>query len=79
MFHIFHSGIRVASLTAARAKGEFDMQSDHFIEVMALLNAIVRCFNDNIGKIDMNRFAQPSLAGHAIAAVTMSTIEAKKV
>ena len=31
------------------------MQSDHFIEVMALLNAIVRCFNDNIGSIDMNR------------------------
>ena len=55
------------------------MQSDHFIEVMALLNAIVRCFNDNIGRIDMNRLAQPSLAGHAIGAVTMSTIEAKKV
>ena len=38
------------------------MQSDHFIEVMALLNAIVRCFNDNIGKIDMNRLAQPLFA-----------------
>jgi hypothetical protein len=54
------------------------MQSDHFIEVMGLLNAIVRCFNDNIEKIDMNKLAQPSVGGHAIAAVTMSTVEAKK-
>ena len=54
------------------------MQSDHFIEVMALLNAIVRCFNDNIGKIDMNRLAQRSFARQAIPAVTMSTIEAEK-
>jgi hypothetical protein len=54
------------------------MQSDHFIEVMALLNAIVRCFNDNIKKIDMNKLAQPSLAAQAIAAVIMSTMEAKK-
>ena len=54
------------------------MQSDHFIQVMALLNAIVRCFNDNIGKIDMNRLAQPLFAGQAIPAVTMSTIEAEK-
>ena len=54
------------------------MHSDHFVEVMALLNAIVRCFNDNIGKIDMNSLAQPSLAGRAIATATMSTIEAKK-
>jgi hypothetical protein len=62
----------------ARVKGGFDMHSDHFIEVMALLNAIVRCFNDNIGKVDMNRLAQPLLAGHVIAAAMMSTIEAKK-
>ena len=54
------------------------MQSDHFVEVMALLNAIVRCFNDNIGKIDMDRLAQPVLAAQAITAVTMSTMEAKK-
>jgi hypothetical protein len=54
------------------------MQTDHFIEVMGLLNAIVRCFNDNIKKIDMNKLAQPSVAAHAIAAVTMSTMEAKK-
>ena len=54
------------------------MHSDHFIEVMALLNAIVRCFNDNIGKVDMNRLAQPSFAGHGIAAAMMRTIEAKK-
>ena len=54
------------------------MQSDHFIEVMGLLNAIVRCFNDNIEKIDMNKLAPPSAAAHAIAAVTMSTMEAKK-
>jgi hypothetical protein len=54
------------------------MQSDHFIQVMALLNAIVRCFNDNIGKIDMNRLAQPLFAGQAVATVTMSTIEADK-
>ena len=54
------------------------MHSDHFVEVMALLNAIVRCVNDNIGKIDMNKLPQPSLAAHALAVVTMSTIEAKK-
>jgi hypothetical protein len=54
------------------------MQSDHFIQVMALLNAIVRCFNDNIGKIDLNRLAQPLFVGQAIPAVTMSTIEADK-
>ena len=54
------------------------MQSAHFIEVMVLLNAIVRCFNENIDKIDMNKLAQPSAAAHAIAAVTMSTMEAKK-
>lgn len=54
------------------------MHSDHFIEVMALLNAIVRYFNDNIGKVDINRLAQPSFAGHGIAAAMMSTIEAKK-
>ena len=52
------------------------MQSDHFVEVMALLNAIVRCFNDNIGKIDMDRLAQPSLAGNAVSAAMMT--EAKK-
>ena len=52
------------------------MHADHFVEVMALLNAIVRCFNDNIRKIDMNRLAQPSLAGHAISAALMT--EAKK-
>jgi hypothetical protein len=62
----------------ARAKGGLNMQSDHFIEVMALLNAIVRCFNDNIGKIDMNRLAQPLFVGQAIPAVTMSTVEAEK-
>jgi hypothetical protein len=55
------------------------MHSDHFIKVMALLNAIVRCFNENIEKIDMNRLTQPSLAGRAIAAATMSTIEPEKV
>ena len=54
------------------------MQSDHFVEVMALLNAIVRCFNDNIGKIDMNRLARPILAAQAITTVTMNTMEAKK-
>ena len=54
------------------------MQSDHFIEVMGLLNVIVRCFNDNIEKIDMNSLAQPSAAAHGIAAVTMSMMEAKK-
>ena len=54
------------------------MQSDHFVEVMALLNAIVRCFNDNIRKIDMDRLAQPALSAHAITALTMSTMEAKK-
>jgi hypothetical protein len=54
------------------------MQSDHFVEVMALLNAIVRCFNDNIRKIDMNRLTQPALSAHAIAALTMSTMAAKK-
>jgi hypothetical protein len=54
------------------------MQSDHFIEVMALLNAIVRCFNDNIKKFDIGTLAQPSLAPDAIAAVTMSTMETKK-
>jgi hypothetical protein len=62
----------------SRAKGGFDVQSDHFVEVMALLNAIVRCFNDNVGTIDMNRLAQPALAAHVISAVTMSTMEAKK-
>jgi hypothetical protein len=55
------------------------MQSDHFIEVMALLNAIVRCFNDTIKKIDIGTLAQPSLAPDAIAAVTMSTMEAKSL
>ena len=54
------------------------MQSDHFIQVMALLNAIVRCFNDNIGKIDINRLAQPLFVGQAIPAVTKSPIEADK-
>ena len=53
------------------------MQSDHFVEVMALLNAIVRCFNDNVGKIDMNRLAQP-FAAQPITAATMSRMEAKK-
>jgi hypothetical protein len=57
---------------------EVNMQSDHFIEVMALLNAIVRCFNDNIKKIDMNRLAQPLFVGQVIPAVTMSTVEAEK-
>ena len=55
------------------------MQSDHFVEVMALLNAIVRCFNDNIGKIDMNKLAQPVLSAHSITALTMTTMEAKNV
>jgi hypothetical protein len=55
------------------------MQSDHFIEVMAVLNAIVRCFNDTIKKIDIGTLAQPSLAPDAIAAVTMSTMEAKSL
>ena len=54
------------------------MHSDHFIEVMGLLNAMVRCFNDNIEKIDMNKLAQPLVAAHAIAAVTMSTMEGIK-
>jgi hypothetical protein len=54
------------------------MQSDHFIQVMALLNAIVRCFSDNIGKIDMNRLAQPLFIGQAISAANMSTIVAEK-
>ena len=52
------------------------MHSDHFVEIMTLLNAIVRCFNDNIGKVDMNRLAQPLFAGQAIGAV--STIEPDK-
>ena len=65
-------------LPLASSKGDFEMASDHYIEVMALLNAIVRCFNDNIGKIDMNRLGQPLLAGDLTAAAT-STIEAKKV
>jgi hypothetical protein len=54
------------------------MQSDHFIEVMGLLNAIVRCFNDNIERIERNKLAQPSAAAHALAAVTMSMMDAKK-
>jgi hypothetical protein len=54
------------------------MHQDHFVEIMTLLNAIVRCFHNNIGKIDMHRLAQPLLAGQAIATVTMSTIEADK-
>ena len=54
------------------------MQPDHFVEVMALLNAIVRCFNENIGKIDMNKLAQPAFAAHAITPVTMTRMEAKK-
>jgi hypothetical protein len=54
------------------------MQSDNFVEVMALLNAIVRCFNDNVGKIDMNKLGQPVLGRHSITAVTMSTIDAEK-
>ena len=54
------------------------MQSDHFVEVMALLNAIVRCFNDNIGKIDMNKLGRPVFAGHSITGLTMSTIDAEK-
>jgi hypothetical protein len=54
------------------------MQPDHFIEVMGLLNAVVRCFNDNIKTIDMNKLAQPLINAQAIAAVTMSTMEAKK-
>ncbi|MEX0806184.1 MAG: hypothetical protein WD688_23115 [Candidatus Binatia bacterium] len=54
------------------------MASDHYVEVMALLNAIVRRFNDNIGKIDMTRLGQPLLAGDLTAAVATSTIEAKK-
>jgi hypothetical protein len=78
IFDKFHHGIRVAFIQLARAKGGLNMQSDHFIQVMALLNAIVRCFSDNIGKIDMNRLAQPLFAGQAIPAVTMSTIEAEK-
>lgn len=55
------------------------MASDHNIEVIALLNAIVRCFNDNIGKIDMNRLGQPLLARDLTTALATSTIEAKKV
>jgi hypothetical protein len=54
------------------------MQTDNFIEVMALLNAIVRCFNDNVGKLDMNKLAQSAFAAQAIIAVPMSTMEAKK-
>lgn len=54
------------------------MHSDHFIKIMTLLNAIVRCFNDNIGKMDMDRLAQPLFAGQAIGTVTISTIEADK-
>lgn len=54
------------------------MQSDHFVEVMALLNAIVRCFNDNIGTIDMNKLARPVLAAHSITALTMSTMDREK-
>ena len=54
------------------------MQSDNFVEVVALLNAIVRCFNDNIGNIDMNKLGRPVLAGHSITALTMSTIDAEK-
>ena len=46
---------------------------------MALLNAIVRCFNDNIGKIDMNKLARPILAAHSITALSMSTMDAEKV
>ena len=57
---------------------EVNMRSEHFIEVMTLLNAIVRCFNDNIGKIDLNRIAQPLFAGQATSAVTTSTIEAER-
>jgi hypothetical protein len=48
-----------------------------FIEVMGLLNAIVRCFNDNNERIERNKLAQPSAAAHSIAAVAMSTMEAK--
>jgi hypothetical protein len=45
---------------------------------MALLNAMVRCFNDGIGKIDMNRLARSSVVGYDIGAVNMNPIEAKK-
>jgi len=54
------------------------MESDHFVKVMALVNAIVRCFNDNIQKIDMNKLARPVLAVPSITALTTSTMEAKK-
>jgi hypothetical protein len=54
------------------------MQSDHFVEVMALLNAIVRCFNENIGNVDMNKLARPVLSAHSITALTMSTMDAEK-
>jgi hypothetical protein len=77
MFNMFHNGILIALVYLARAKGGFNMQSEHFIEVMTLLNAIVRCFSDNIGKIDLNRIAQPLFAGQA-SAVTTSTIEAER-
>lgn len=55
------------------------MQSDHFVEVMASLNAIVRCFNDNIGNVDMNKLGQPVVSAHSLTALTMSTMDAEKV
>ena len=54
------------------------MHSDHFVEIMTLLNSIVRCFKDNLGKVHMNRIAQPVFVGQAIGSVTMNTIEADK-
>jgi len=38
------------------------MESDNYVEVMGLLNAIVRCFNDNIGKVDLAT-ARPAIIG----------------
>jgi hypothetical protein len=54
------------------------MESDNYVEVMGLLNAIMRCFNDNIGKVDLATLGQPLSAGDVMAAGCVSNASAEE-
>ena len=53
------------------------MKAQQYVKIMALLNAIVRCFNENVGKIDLTALSQPLAAIGGNSAV-MHAPEIKK-
>ena len=55
------------------------MESDNYVEVMQLLNVMVRCFNDSIGKVDLATLGQPLSAGDARAVGCVSNAHAEEV